>query len=151
MANKQKSEARKGADPRTVSILDEEIEGMVVAGVGEFVVGGGELLEALRGDGREIPCEFRVLRQHHSPAGHEAVDERFLTHFAPLPTQSGIDRQQQLEKEMERWRVCEKRDLEGCRRLAFGAEGFLAETFGILLLLRRFLLGFFYCRGRVLG
>lgn len=55
---------------------------MVVAGVGEFVVGRRQLHKALRRDGWEIAREFRVLSQNHGPAGYKAVNERFLTHFS---------------------------------------------------------------------
>lgn len=53
--------------------MDEEVEGVVVAGVGELVVRGWQLLEALRGDRREVPGVLRVLRQHHRPPRHEAI------------------------------------------------------------------------------
>ena len=53
---------------------------MAVAVVGELVVAGGELLEALRGDGGEVAGELRVLCQHHRAARHERVDQRLLPH-----------------------------------------------------------------------
>lgn len=53
---------------------------MVIAAVSELVVGGRKLLEALGGYGGEIACELSVLREDHRAPGHEAVDERLLTH-----------------------------------------------------------------------
>jgi hypothetical protein len=64
----------------TVTILDEKIEGMAVAGVDELLVGGREPLKALSRNRWEVASELRVLRQDHSASGHEAVYERFLTH-----------------------------------------------------------------------
>lgn len=67
--------------PLTKSILNEVIEGVAVAVVGELVVGGGEFLEALRGDSVEVPGELGVLGQDDSPTRHEAVNQRLLAHF----------------------------------------------------------------------
>lgn len=53
---------------------------MSVAVVGELVVAGGELLQALRGDGGEVAGELGVLGQHHRAPGHERVDQRLLPH-----------------------------------------------------------------------
>lgn len=65
----------------TITILDEKIEGMGVAGVDELLVGGRESLKALSRNRREVASELRVLCQDHRASGHEAVYERFLTHF----------------------------------------------------------------------
>lgn len=54
---------------------------MIVAVVGELVVGGWQLLEALGGDGREIAAEFCKFREDDGPPSYEAVDERLLTHL----------------------------------------------------------------------
>lgn len=54
---------------------------MAVAVVGEAVVGGRKLLEALRRDAREIPRELRVLGEDHRSSRDEAVDQRLLAHF----------------------------------------------------------------------
>lgn len=67
----------------TIAILDEVVEGVAVAGVGELVVAGGELLEALGGDGGEIAGELGVLCQDHATPRNEAIDQRLLPH--PLP------------------------------------------------------------------
>lgn len=64
----------------TKAVMGEEIEGVAIAGVRELVVPGGKLLEALRGDVGKVAGELRVLRQHHSPPGHESVDQRLLPH-----------------------------------------------------------------------
>ena len=53
---------------------------MAVAVVGELVVAGGELLQALRGDGGEVAGELGVLGQHHGAPRHERVDQRLLPH-----------------------------------------------------------------------
>lgn len=57
---------------------------MAVAIVGELVVGGWELLEALGCDAGEIPRELGVLGEDHRSSGHEAVDQRLLAHFFSL-------------------------------------------------------------------
>lgn len=67
--------------PLTKSILDKVIEGVAIAVVCELVVGGGEFLEALRGDSVEIPAELGELREDHRSTRHEAVDQRLLSHF----------------------------------------------------------------------
>jgi len=41
----------------------------------------GKLLEALRGDGGEVPAELGVLRQNHRATRDEAVDQRLLPHL----------------------------------------------------------------------
>jgi len=62
----------------TESVVDEVIEGVAVAVVGEFIVGGRELLEALKSDGVEVAAEFGVLRKNHGAARDERVDQRSL-------------------------------------------------------------------------
>ena len=72
---------------------------MAVAVVGELVVAGRELDEALGGDGGEVAGELGVLGQHHRAAGHERVDERLLPHgssrsparFAASPLELAAD------------------------------------------------------------
>ena len=59
---------------------------MAVAVVGELVVGGRKLLEALIGYGIEVAAELGVLRQHHRrrSARHQRVNQRLpavLPHF----------------------------------------------------------------------
>ena len=41
----------------TEAVFDEVVEGVAIQVVGELVGGGGEFLEALRGDAREIVLE----------------------------------------------------------------------------------------------
>lgn len=65
----------------TVSILDEIVERMIVAAIGELVIARRKLLETLRGNTSKIPGEFRVLHQNHRPPRHEAVDQRLLAHI----------------------------------------------------------------------
>ena len=64
----------------TESIIDEIVEGMSIAIVSELVIGGGKLLEALRGYSGEIPGELRVLCENHSTARNKAVDQGLLPH-----------------------------------------------------------------------
>ena len=64
----------------TESIIDEVVEGVAVAVVGEPVVGGREFLEALCRHAGEVSGELGVLGEDHGAASHEAVDQRFLPH-----------------------------------------------------------------------
>lgn len=68
----------------TIAILDKKIKGVVIAAVGELVVGGRQFLKALSRNRREVACELSVLGQDHCAPGHKAVYERFLTHFLAL-------------------------------------------------------------------
>lgn len=70
----------------TEAVLDEVVERVAVAVVGELVVAGGELGEALGGDGGEVAGELRVLGQDDRAAGHERVDQRLLPHGFPCPS-----------------------------------------------------------------
>ena len=63
---------------RTVSIGDEEVEGVGVAGVGEAVVPRRQPVQALRGDVPEVARVGRVLRHHHRAPRHHRVDQRSL-------------------------------------------------------------------------
>ena len=58
---------------------------MSIAVVGELVVRGRELLEALRCYAREVACKFRVLCEDHRPTRHEAIDQRLLSHGCAIP------------------------------------------------------------------
>ena len=59
---------------------------MAVAGVGELVVGRGELLEALCSDGGEVAFEISELGEDHRAASDEAVDQGLLLrHFFREP------------------------------------------------------------------
>lgn len=69
---------------RTIAILDEKIEGVVIAAVGKLVVRGRQFLKALSRNRREVAGELSVLGQDHCAPGHKAVYERFLTHFLAL-------------------------------------------------------------------
>ena len=55
---------------------------MAIAVVGELVVAGGKLLEALRRDAGEVAGELGELGEDHRPSGHEAVDQRLLPHLS---------------------------------------------------------------------
>lgn len=68
----------------TEAVFDEVIKGVAIAIVGELVVGGRKLLEALRGDAGEISGELCVLGQNHSASSHEAVDQRLLPHLETI-------------------------------------------------------------------
>lgn len=68
----------------TESILNQIVEGMTIAVVGELVVGSREFLEALSSDSGEISGELGELSQDHSPTRHEAVDQRLLSHLICL-------------------------------------------------------------------
>lgn len=68
----------------TEAVFDEVIKGVAIAIVGELVVGGGKLLEALRGDGGEISGELCVVGENHSASSHEAVDQRLLPHLETI-------------------------------------------------------------------
>jgi hypothetical protein len=67
----------------TEPVLDEVVEGVAVAVVGELVVRRRELLQALRRDGGEVAGELRVLGEHHGAPRHERVDQRLLPHRLP--------------------------------------------------------------------
>ena len=56
---------------------------MSVAVVGELVVGGWKLLEALECDGVEVAAEFSVLSENHGSARDEGVDQRSLVLVVP--------------------------------------------------------------------
>lgn len=83
---------------RTVAILDEKIEGVVIAVVGELVVSGGQSLQALSRNRREVAGELGVLGQDHYASGHEAVYERFLTHWPALSHHLGSGREREREE-----------------------------------------------------
>ena len=70
-----------GSRALTVTVLDEVIEGVAVAVVGELVVASGELLQALSSDAVEVTRELRELRQNHRSPRDEAVDQRLLSHL----------------------------------------------------------------------
>jgi len=56
---------------------------VAVAVVGEFIVGGRKLLEALKRDGVEVAAEFGVLGKNHGAARDERVDQRSLVLVVP--------------------------------------------------------------------
>lgn len=64
----------------TESIINEVVESVAVAVVGEFVVGRREFLKALGGNGSEVACELGVLSEDNGVPRHEAVDQRLLSH-----------------------------------------------------------------------
>lgn len=76
-----------GGGAITESVVDMVVEGVPVAVVAVAVVGGGELLEALRGDGGEVAGDLGVVGQHDGAARHEAVDQRrpLLRRHVPPP------------------------------------------------------------------
>ena len=51
---------------------------MTIAVVGELVVGGRKLLEALCSDGCEVAFEIGELHEDHRLSSHETVDQRLL-------------------------------------------------------------------------
>ena len=69
---------KRGNRERTETTVNEEVEGVAIAGVGGPGAVGGQLLQALHGDGAEVAGEGRVLGQHHGALGHEAVYQRLL-------------------------------------------------------------------------
>lgn len=69
---------KRGNREHTETTVDEEVEGVAIAGVGGPGAVGGQLLEALHSDGAEVAGEGRVLGQHHGALGHEAVYQRLL-------------------------------------------------------------------------
>jgi hypothetical protein len=76
---------------RTVAIIDEVIEGVAIAVVGEFVVGSWELLKALKRDRVEVTAEFGVFRENHASTRNEGVDQRFLVLSHLLLHRSSIE------------------------------------------------------------
>ncbi|RDX98750.1 hypothetical protein CR513_18287, partial [Mucuna pruriens] len=64
----------------TKSVIDEVVEGVTVAVVGELVVGGRKFLEALRRHAGEVAGELGVLGEDHGAASDETVDQRLLSH-----------------------------------------------------------------------
>lgn len=70
-------------DAERVSLVDEEGEGVAVAGVGEAVVAGeGEPLQALHRDVPEVALVRRLLRHHRRPTRHHRVYQLLLL---PMP------------------------------------------------------------------
>ncbi len=69
---------------RTVAIINEVVERVVITGVSELVVVGGQLLQALDSYRTEVPVESCVLREYICAACHEAVNERLSPHRTPL-------------------------------------------------------------------
>lgn len=70
----------KGAVGLTETVVNEIIKGVAIAIVGEFVIGGGEFLEALKSNGIEIPAVLGILSENHGAASDESVDQRLLRH-----------------------------------------------------------------------
>lgn len=66
-----------------MAIVDEVVEGVVIAAVGELVVGGREFLKALKGDGVEVSAEFGELGEDHGSTRDEGVDQRLLLLVRP--------------------------------------------------------------------
>ncbi len=69
---------------RTVAIINEVVERVVITGVSELVVVGGQLLQALHSYRTEVPDESCVLCEYICAACHEAVNERLSLHRTPL-------------------------------------------------------------------
>ncbi len=68
----------------TVAIINEVVERVMITGVSELVVVGGQLLQALHSYRTEVPVESCVLCEYICPACHEAVNERLSPHRTPL-------------------------------------------------------------------
>ena len=64
----------------TESFVDVVVEGVAVTVVAEAVVVGGELLQALCGDGGEVAGDLGVVGQHHGAARREAVYQPPVAH-----------------------------------------------------------------------
>ncbi|GLT28193.1 hypothetical protein SLA2020_031430 [Shorea laevis] len=68
----------------TEAVINEVVEGVSIAVVGELVARRRQLLEALRGYAGEVTGEFSELRQNHGAASNERVDQRLLPHQQSL-------------------------------------------------------------------
>lgn len=64
----------------TEAVINEVVEGVPIAVVGELVARRWQLLKALRGYADEVTGEFSELRQNHGTASYERVDQRLLPH-----------------------------------------------------------------------
>ncbi|KAF8394171.1 hypothetical protein HHK36_020377 [Tetracentron sinense] len=64
-----------------VARASQIIEGVTVAVVSELVVGGRELLKALRSDAGEIASKFGEFSEDHGSSSNEAVNQRLLAHL----------------------------------------------------------------------
>jgi len=69
---------------RTESIFNKIIESVAITIVGESVVGRRKLLQALRGNGGEVPRKLSVLSKNHGASSHKAIDQRLLPHLQKL-------------------------------------------------------------------
>lgn len=78
-----------GEEQLTKAIVNEVIEGVIIAVVGKLVVGRRKLLEALICNGVEVSTECCVLRQYYwrSSTSHQSVDQR-RTAVLPHPEYS---------------------------------------------------------------
>ncbi len=79
---KRTTEKERGWDKRTIAIFNKVVECMLITGISELVVVGGQLLQALYSNGAEVSGESCVLCQHVCAVGHEAVNERLSPHRA---------------------------------------------------------------------
>ncbi len=77
-------EREREREKRTVAIINEVVERVVITGVSELVVVGGQLLQALHSYRTEVPVESCVLCEYICAACHEAVNERLSPHRTPL-------------------------------------------------------------------
>lgn len=64
----------------TESIVGEEIEGVTITIIWEFVIRCRQFLQALRGYAIKISCEFAVLGQNYRSPRDEAINQRLLSH-----------------------------------------------------------------------
>jgi len=78
------NERERERERRTVAIINEVVERVVITGVSELVVVGGQLLQALHSYRTEVPVESCVLCEYICAACHEAVNERLSLHRTPL-------------------------------------------------------------------
>lgn len=108
----------------TVALVEEEGEGVSVAGVGVAAVAGGELLQALRRDVPEVARVRRVLRHHHRPPRHHRVDHRRRRRrrrritALPLPRHRQHQHQEAEEEEEDETQLCRRQNNE--TRQGFG-------------------------------
>ena len=64
----------------TVTVVNEIIEGVAIAIVGEFVIGSRQFLEALKSNRIEIATVLGVFSENDGSTSNKSVDQRLLRH-----------------------------------------------------------------------